>query len=113
LHGKFVSGATLDIGFRLKQLKSLLRLYEENNDVILDALRRDMNKSKLEAYLYEVDLMKNDVRGAIRNLKSWTSNVNVPRNILTPADKAYYVRQPFGVVRFMRERQRAGPPVRN
>jgi len=76
-------------------------MYEENNDLILDALKKDMRKSKLEGYLYEVDLMKNDVRGAIRSLTSWTNDTNVHRNLLIPSDKAYYTKDPFGVVSYL------------
>jgi len=98
LRATFSSGKTLSIEFRLKQLRALLRLYEENNDKILEALKLDMRKSELEGYLYEVDLMKNDCRGAIRSLKEWTKPYVLDRNWLMLADGAQIERVPYGVV---------------
>jgi len=66
LRSSFCSGKTRDMGFRLKQLSGLLRMYEEREDEILHSLYQDMRKSRLEAYLYEVDLMKNECREAIK-----------------------------------------------
>ena len=94
----FETGRTRSIEFRLKQLRSLLRMYEENNDKILEALKRDMRKSELEGYLYEVDLMKNDCRGAIRSLKDWAKPHVLKRNWLILADHGQIERVPYGVV---------------
>lgn len=58
-----------------------------------------MNKSKLEAYLYEVDFMKNDVRMAIKYLKNWMKETKLKMNLLMPMDDAGIVGEPEGVVR--------------
>ena len=49
----FLAGKTRDISFRKKQLKSLKRMYEENESLFLSALAQDLNKvSKLSKYFY-------------------------------------------------------------
>ena len=94
----FASGKTLPLEFRLAQLRQLLRLYEENNDEILGALKLDMRKSSLEGYLYELDLAKNEVRNAIRNLAQWIQPKWLRRNLLMINDMACKVRVPLGTV---------------
>lgn len=41
-HNAYQSGKTRDIEFRKKQLKALLRLYEENRDEMAAALAADL-----------------------------------------------------------------------
>ena len=39
---------TKDLKWRVDQLKSLLRMYEENEGLIVEALKKDLHKSKWE-----------------------------------------------------------------
>lgn len=98
LRQSYASGKTRPVKYRLQQLRALLRMYEERNDEILEALRKDMRKSTLEGYMYEIDLMKNDVREAIKNLDKWAKPHYLHSNWLTLADRAYILKEPYGIV---------------
>lgn len=59
----FNNGKTKSREFREKQLRALLRLYDENETEIIEALADDLKKPKVEAVLAEVEYLRNDVRG--------------------------------------------------
>lgn len=75
----FASGKTRPIEFREKQLKNLLRMYEENTNAFVNALGQDLHKSKQEAIIMEVALMINDVKNTLANLREWTKPEKVCR----------------------------------
>ena len=68
LRSTFVTGITLDVSFRRKQLQRLLDMVNENEDTIVSALKVDLGKSKFESVLTETDFMKNDILGMLFNL---------------------------------------------
>lgn len=77
----FQSGKTRPIEFREKQLKNLLRMYTENQSKMIEALAKDLRKSKQEAVILEVQLLINDVTNVLMNFKDWC--------------KPNYVRRPY------------------
>lgn len=58
---------------REQQLNALLRLYEENEDAMCEALLKDLHKCRQEAIINEVELLRNDVRNLIMNLRSYAA----------------------------------------
>lgn len=68
----FASGKTRDVNFRIRQLESLLRMYEENEADLVNALYKDLRKPKPEAKLMEIEVLKGDVRTMIQNCKEWS-----------------------------------------
>ena len=59
--------------FRIRQLKNLLRMYEENESEISAALYKDMRKPKSESILMEMQVLKTDVHTMIQNCREWAS----------------------------------------
>ena len=49
LRKNFRQGFTKSLEWRKEQLKNLSRMYEENEDLIVDALKKDLRKSKWES----------------------------------------------------------------
>lgn len=49
----------------------MLRLFEENEDAMCNALAKDLHKSRQESMVNEVEYLRNDVRGLIMNLKTY------------------------------------------
>ena len=76
----FQSGCTRDIDFRLEMLNRLKNGIIKNETRILDALNKDLSKSAYESYLTEVGVVRDEIRLAIRRLKSWAR----PRRVKTP-----------------------------
>lgn len=54
LRGTFMSGKTRSYEWRISQLKGILKMMEDNENEIVDALRSDLNKPAFESVLYEV-----------------------------------------------------------
>lgn len=61
----------LFVHIREKQLNALLRLYEENEDAMCDALAKDLHKHRQESIINEIELLRNDVRNLIMNFRSY------------------------------------------
>ena len=77
----FATGKTRDINFRIRQLEALLRMYEENETEIVTALYKDLRKPKYEARMFEIEVLKNDVRTMIQNCREWAK----PQRVSIPA----------------------------
>lgn len=56
---------------REKQLNALMRLYEEHETEMCNALAQDLRKSKQESIINEVELLRNDLRNLLMNLKDY------------------------------------------
>lgn len=65
LRKAFSSGKTKSIEWRKRQLKGLMRMYEENEALFEDALHKDLHKPKWEASTCEVENNKNDIIGKL------------------------------------------------
>lgn len=74
------SGKTLPLEFRIGQLKSLKDSIERNEKIILDALRRDLRKSEIEAYNSEVLIGHSRYRLWSKKIKKWVR----PKKVRTP-----------------------------
>ncbi|CAG7835613.1 unnamed protein product [Allacma fusca] len=94
----FATGKTLPMSFRRKQLEGLLRMYDEGKQEIMDALKQDLRKTTFEGTLYEIEILKTDVKGILRNLKDWTKEEQLPFNALSFTDNASVHKDPLGVV---------------
>ncbi|XP_070532678.1 aldehyde dehydrogenase family 3 member B1-like isoform X2 [Ptychodera flava] len=93
----FNSGKTKPAKFRLEQLGNLLKLIDENEDAIADALYKDLHKAKAEALGMEIGMARNECVHAMNNLEDWMKPEKVKKNMLIAMDDAYIKREPFGV----------------
>ncbi|KAM4634745.1 aldehyde dehydrogenase family 3 member B1 isoform 1-T2 [Polymixia lowei] len=98
LRSAFRSGITVPEGFRRAQLRNLLSLIKDNEQMILDALHKDLAKPKFEAVISEIDMVINELYHAIDNLKSWMQPEYVSKNMATKLDNCFVRREPLGVV---------------
>lgn len=93
----FATGRTKNVNFRLEQLKNLKRMYEENTNKFLEALHKDLRKSKQESISTEIELLINDLRNVIGNLKKWVKPINGAKDVATILDGVYIYNEPYGV----------------
>ncbi|XP_049876614.1 aldehyde dehydrogenase, dimeric NADP-preferring isoform X2 [Pectinophora gossypiella] len=93
----FNRGVTKPIEWRRKQLQSLLRMYEENQNAMIDALAKDLRRSKMEAVLLEVDYLINDLRNTLHNLNDWVKPVRPPKGLVNILDDVVIYNDPYGV----------------
>jgi len=99
--GSFESGKTAQISWRLEQLKNLLRMMDENESLLCEALYKDLRKPKQESITFEINYIRNDVRGCINNIHSWVADRYVEKNIVTLLDDTLIHYDPLGVVLIM------------
>lgn len=94
----FNTGKTKDINFRIEQLKLLQQAIITHENYIYEALKADLHKPQLEAYVSEIGLCLEEIKHALKNIKSWTK----PQAILTPITQFLSTAQiniePLGVV---------------
>ncbi|XP_054277695.1 aldehyde dehydrogenase, dimeric NADP-preferring-like isoform X2 [Macrosteles quadrilineatus] len=93
----FSSGKTKPYEFRKQQLQQLLKLYEENGAEIVAALSSDLHKSKMESYVMEIDLLKNDIRNTLIHLKDWMKPETPEKALANMFDGVKILKEPYGV----------------
>lgn len=98
LQSFFESGRTLDVDFRLDQLKKLYRVLKKNEKRILRALFLDLRKSSFEAYATEVGLCLKEIRHTIRHLKEWSRPQPVSVPLTLQPGEAFIQPHPYGTV---------------
>ncbi|MBI5572492.1 MAG: aldehyde dehydrogenase [Desulfomonile tiedjei] len=94
----FESGKTRGVQFRLSQLAALKGAVERNEDALCEALKRDLNKPRFEAYLGEIAVLIKEIDYAMRKLRRWMK----PKRVFTPLihfpAAGYVYSEPLGVV---------------
>lgn len=86
----FNSGITKSYDFRLKQIKALLKLIENNEDKLCAAITEDLRKPKFEAIVFEIEFVKNGLRNVIHHLKEWMEPVKPKKPLPFMFDKVRY-----------------------
>lgn len=76
----FRSGATLSYEFRCRQLRRLEEALGEWEHPLCEALWQDLHKSREEAVLTELSIVRSEIRNHLRHLRGWMR----PRRISSP-----------------------------
>ncbi|KAJ1530499.1 hypothetical protein ONE63_005397 [Megalurothrips usitatus] len=97
----FSTGRTLSYEFRMKQLKNLLRLFEENELDLIAALEADLRKSKMESCILELEICKNEIRQTMISLKDWMKPEKPEKTFVNMLDEVGIYKDPYGVVLVM------------
>lgn len=93
----FNLGKTKDINFRIEVLKKLKKVIKENEDKILEALKRDLGKSNFESYATEIGLVYDEINTHIKNIKRWSKIEKIKSPIVHYPSKSYIYKEPYGV----------------
>ena len=93
----FNLGKTKDINFRIEALKKLKKVIKENEDKILEALKRDLGKSNFESYATEIGLVYDEINTHIKNIKRWSKIEKIKSPIVHYPSKSYIYKEPYGV----------------
>ena len=67
----FRSGETLDIDFRIAQLKKLRQAVVDNEQEIKQALKQDLGRDDLESYLLDIGTIILEINETIKGLRKW------------------------------------------
>ncbi|GAB2289840.1 Aldehyde dehydrogenase 3 member H1 [Dionaea muscipula] len=98
LRGAFSTGKTRSYQWRVSQLKAIIRMMDEREKEIVDALRADLNKPEFESMLYEIGTLKSSCNHALKELKNWMKPEKVRTSLVTFPSSGEIVSEPLGLV---------------
>lgn len=94
----FKKGHTKDLDFRINKLKLLKKIIKENEEKILEALKKDLAKSYFEGYMAEIGVVYDEINLHIKKLKSFAKRKRVKSSIVYFPSRNYIYKEPYGVV---------------
>ncbi len=96
--GFYSTGAPQKIITRLSHLKRLKLAIKENEQLIFEALNKDLGKSGFEAYVTEVGLVYQELTHHIKKLKKWAAPKRVESPLYTFPARSFILKEPYGQV---------------
>lgn len=97
----FRSGRPAGTAFRRQQLIKLYKWIEKHESDIEDALKKDLCKSRVEAYTTEIGIVKEEIRYAVKHLEMWSRPHAVPTPLTQFPARSVRYPQGYGVVLIM------------
>lgn len=94
----FQSGKTLDIEFRRRQLKQLLKLINENEEQFVKSLKDDMKRSRFETIMSDTEIPRDEVLHLIYHLDEYTAKQSKQKTLVNLFDQIYTYYEPLGLV---------------
>jgi len=94
----FKSGVTLDIKFRINNLKKLKQSILDNLDDLILAFKKDYNKCEFDVYSTEIGLVIKELNYFIRNLKRLAKTKRVRTSLINFPSRGYIINEPYGNV---------------
>lgn len=92
----FRSGATLPYSFRKEQLKRLLDALDEWEQPLCDALWKDLHKSRQEAILTELSIVRTEIRNHLRHLRRWMRPTPLHTPLKMAPSRSRVITEPLG-----------------
>ncbi len=97
----FQSGATLDVNIRLIYLKKLQQSLKKFEPQIIEALKKDLNKSSTESYMCEIGMVYSELNYMLKNIKKLARPTKVHTPLVQAISKSYILPSPHGVTLIM------------
>ena len=94
----FRTRTTLDVAWRIRQLKALRQAVTENAEALQAALYEDLGKSPAEAYLCDIGPVIMEINEILRGLKKWARPERHFSGFLCfPSTRTTVYKMPYGV----------------
>lgn len=91
------AGKTKNIDFRINNLKKLKAVIKDNENEIIDALKRDLGKSPFESYVTEIGMVYDELNMHIKNIRKWSRREKKRTPLVHFPGKSYIYKEPYGV----------------
>ena len=101
LRAAYKRGQMSSLSSRRLQLKRLIDMLQDNRDLFVAALQKDLHKPAFETDVAEMMMTLNEAAHACNELATWMEPEKVKRGLLFAMDEAYIRREPFGVTLIM------------
>ncbi|MBO6622299.1 MAG: aldehyde dehydrogenase [Balneola sp.] len=92
----FQTGKTKEIAYRIAQLKKLKQLLIDNEQLLIEEVHKDFQKSAFETYVTEIGLVITDINFTLKNIESWTKQQSVSTPIVNFPSKNFIITEPYG-----------------
>lgn len=92
----FQSGITKDISYRIDQLRKLKKILVDNEQLLIEEVHKDFQKSAFETYVTEIGLIITDINYAIKNVESWSKQRSVSTALVNFPSKNFIITEPYG-----------------
>jgi len=92
----FTTGKTKSFAFRAEMLNRLGEAISDFEEQISEALKRDLNRSKVDGYTTEIGHCQAEIGFALKNLKKWMKPQRAGGSKLFPLSKGVVVSEPLG-----------------
>lgn len=94
----FQKGKQFNINFRKQNLIKLKRIIKDNEQEIINALKKDLNKSEFESYLTEIGVLYEEINMHLKNIEKWSKRKRVKSSVMFFPSKNYIIKEPYGTV---------------
>ncbi|PTE60624.1 aldehyde dehydrogenase [Staphylococcus epidermidis] len=94
----FNTHKTKNLKFRKQQLKLLSKNIKNHENELLDALYKDLGKSKVEAYATEISMLFKSIKLMRKELKNWSKTKQTDTPLYLFPTKSYIKKEPYGTV---------------
>ena len=94
----FRAGETLDLRWRIEQIRKLKRAVIDRQEILEKALYEDLGKSQVEAYLCEIGVIISELNEILRGLKKWARPERYFSGVMClPSTRTVVYKMPYGV----------------
>jgi len=97
----FSTGVTKVVSYRMNALMKLKATIIAKEQMIADALKKDLNKSEFESYMTEIGLVLDEIRFLMKHTPTWAKNKYSKTPLAQFAARSFVVSEPYGVVLIM------------
>ncbi|ODQ64555.1 aldehyde dehydrogenase [Nadsonia fulvescens var. elongata DSM 6958] len=96
---EFQTFKTIPIQYRLNQLRNLYFAIKDNQELLVEALRTDLNKPAFETYVTEINYVLSETSYIMKNLAAWSKDEPIKdTSMLFKFSSPFISKQPFGTV---------------
>lgn len=97
----FNTGGTRSVRFRRAMLRRLAGAIKDNEDLLNEAMKEDMNKSPLEVYMTETGMVLDEIRYHLKHVESWAMDKEKITPLAQFPSRSYVSPEPYGVALIM------------
>lgn len=97
----FAAGKTRSYAFRMRALTELEKSIRFHEKELNDALKKDLNKARMESYMTETGMVLSEISYLKKHLAGWMKNHEVLTPLAQFHARSFEVKEPYGVVLVM------------
>ncbi len=88
---------TKEYNYRMKVLKNIEQWIITHETVLIEALKKDLNKAPMEAYMSEIGMVLSELRFQMRHVKKWMKKHYVKTPISQFYARSFISYEPYGI----------------